>query len=276
MIHKINITNKPLPEDLTLSFKEIKHMFLYDSLYKDIKCANKNNIEYFKFFDTINAHATRYSTNKELENDKQKSYSTDYFGYYFETILEDEKISQILRGSSTLIINEKNCFENKNMKIVFAERGFIFCKKAEDKDMKDTFERVLFMFLLAQAYNKYSESSINKVAETFSNDDYDKMIQIRDGIFSFDVRCFFHNPIKIDRHETFNLWNIIAANYYVKMKYDEMKSQISDLANIIEVKQEKLKEEKNKRFEKMVAIIGIILAATSLVSFYQDIKELLF
>lgn len=272
MIYKIDITDN-LPQNNNFNtWNPIKHKFLYDSLFNDIKFKNDTDNLKFIFFSNIKAIATFYETKEDLD----KSDLGDYCAYYFESLLSDDDISRTLRNSTTLEINENNCFENKNMKIVFAEKGFVFCKKAQEKEMKDTFERVLFLFLLTQAYNKYSEVLINKVSKSFLDNNYDEMIQIRDDIFSFDVRCFFHNPVKIDRHETFNIWNLIASNYHVKLKYKEMKSQISDLANIIEVKQQKIKETKNQKFERMIAVLGIILAATSLVGFYQDIKDLFF
>lgn len=269
MIYKIDIFDKKsVPLD-TNNFTEIKHKFLYDSLYKDIKYSKSENSIQYLFFDTV---LIKIDLEKTSNNDQDKMFNS-YYGYYQDSILSDQEISKLLRNSSTLVINEKNSYEDKNMKIVFAEKGFVFCSKRDDRNLSETFERVLFLFVLAGAYNAYSDISISNVSESFRNKDFDKMIKTRDDIYSFDVRCFFHNPIKMNRHQTFDLWNMISSNYYIKPKYDEMKSQISDLANIIEIKQQKTQEEKNKKFERLVAIIGIILAATSLLGFYLDLKE---
>lgn len=276
MTYKINIFDKTSTSLETHNLTEIKHKFLYDSLYKDIKYSKSENSIQYLFFDTVFIKINLGKAKKELDTSKndQDNMFDSYYGYYHDNLLSDQEISKQLRDSSTLQINEKNSYEDKNMKIVFAEKGFVFCSKRDDRDLTETFERIMFLFVLAGAYNAYSDISISHVSESFRNKDFDKMIKTRDDIYSFDVRCFFHNPIKMNRHQTFDLWNMISSNYYIKPKYDEMKSQISDLANIIEIKQQKIQEEKNKKFERLISIIGIILAATSLLGFYLDLKDL--
>lgn len=275
MIHKISIIKYDDSKVKSLNLQNIKHKFLYDSLYQDIKyIQNDNSIEYV-FFDAIHIIITSAQSKEELEDKTNDDNCLEsFYGYYFDELLENDEISQYLRNSSTLTIDETNSYDSKNMKVVFSENGFLFSKKRDKYDLTDTFDRVMFLFSLSIAINTYTEILINEVTQSFIEKDFEKMIKIRDDIYSFDVRCFFNNPIKINRHETFNLWNLISENYHIKLKYDEMKSQISDLANIIEVKQKNLEEIKNKKFEKVVAVVGTILALTSLLGVYMDLKEL--
>jgi hypothetical protein len=52
-----------------------------------------------------------------------------------------------------------------------------------------------------------------------------------------------------------------------------MKSQVADLTGVIETRSKDEQEKKNKRVEKILGIIGLILALTSLLGFYKDLKE---
>lgn len=66
---------------------------------------------------------------------------------------------------------------------------------------------------------------------------------------------------------------MISKNYYVEIKPNEMKSQIADLTGVIETKHKEQQEAKSKRLEKILGIIGFLLALTSLIGIYKDLKE---
>ena len=79
-------------------------------------------------------------------------------------------------------------------------------------------------------------------------------------IHAFDLQFFFENPIKMDRYQTYNLWNIIATNYNVKAKHDEIKSQVLSLAKIISRNREKKQLLLEKKFQTRVTKLGIVIA----------------
>ena len=44
-------------------------------------------------------------------------------------IITNEEISNELRGTKTLNIDETNCYDNSDIKVVFSENGFAFISK---------------------------------------------------------------------------------------------------------------------------------------------------
>ena len=100
------------------------------------------------------------------------------------------------------------------------------------------------------------------------------MILLRDEIYAFDLNCYFYNPVKQNKHQVYNIWNLISQNYDVKIKHDEIKSQVVDLTTIIESKHKAFLEEKSKKNERKLTLIGIAIGIASLVSVFKDFKEL--
>ena len=277
LTHKIfNIKNKEI--DLK-KFQEIElpHWFLYDGVLAEIKCFKdeKENTTYFNFFNNVTFAIKQSEDKSNLNNINLYDCQIEdiYYAHYLNENKSEEEISQILRNSSTLKIDESNCYERKHMKVVFAEKGFTLCKMKEKYDLQANFDRVLLQFLLSLAYNTYTEQLINEVTEAYNKSNYDDMIRLRDEIYAFGLKSFFHNPVKQNRHESFELWNIISRTYYVAIKHNEMKSQIADLTGVIETKYKDEQEAKSKRLEKILGIIGFLLALTSLIGVYKDLKE---
>ena len=96
------------------------------------------------------------------------------------------------------------------------------------------------------------------------------MILLRDEIYAFDLNCYFYNPVKQNKHQVYNIWNLISQNYDVKIKHDEIKSQVVDLTGIIELKHKSILEENAQKSTTKLNIIMIILAAASFISIFKD------
>jgi len=257
---------------------QIKHKFLYESVLNEIKCFKneEEGITYYKFFNNITFIIL--SAEDKISVDSIKVFGSDnigdvYYSHFFDKDQLDDEISISLRNSSTLKIDNENSYNSKNMRVVFAEKGFVLCNKTQTYDLSDNFDRLLLLFLLSLAYNSYTEVLINDVTKAYNSSDYKKMIELRNEIYSFGLKCFFHNPVKQNRHETFNLWNLISENYYVNIKHHEMKSQVADLTGVIESKYKDIEHKKSKRLEKTLSIFGFIIAITSLIGVYKDLKE---
>jgi hypothetical protein len=277
MIHKIfNLKDKEFDLNKFQSV-DIPHWFLYDGVLAEIKCFRdeKEDIIYFNFFKNVTFAIIKDEQKPKLDEmmlyDCQ--FEDTYHAYYYNEDQSDQDISKALRNSSTLKINTNNSYIQKHMKVVFAEKGFVLCKMKEKYDLQSSFDRILLQFLLSLAYNTYTEQLISEVTESYNKLNYEDMIKLRDEIYAFGLKSFFHNPVKQNRHESFELWNLISKNYYVEIKHNEMKSQIADLTGVIETKYKDEQDAKSKRLEKFLGIIGFLLALTSLIGVYKDLKE---
>lgn len=258
----------------------IKHKFLYQSVKDEIilyEESENSNIKiycifgfYFLIVQGLNCTSVdeiRISDFKKLDD------SQAYYGHYFDNLKDDEDISQSLRNSNTLKISDINCYDNSDIKVVFAESGFVVCSKL-NLNAEDKFDRVLLLFLLSLAYNLKAEKLLQDVSNAYKNSSYEDMILLRDEIYAFDLNCYFYNPVKQNKHQVYNIWNLISQNYDVKIKHDEIKSQVVDLTTIIESKHKAFLEEKSKKNERKLTLIGIAIGIASLVSVFKDFKEL--
>lgn len=261
----------------TLEKKEIKHKFLYESVKAEISYYEDKENTIYNFFG-LYFLVCRAATKEQVDKVGWGIYKMvedmhPYYGHYFETLLDDETVSQALRNSSTLKISDQNAYDNTDIKVVFSESGFVFCNKLS-YDAKEKFERVELLFILALAYNAKVVRLMQEVATAHKSKSYTKMIELRDAIYSFDLNCFFYNPVKQNKHQVYTLWEIVSSVYDVKIKHDEIKSQITDLTGVIEVKQKEERDNKAQKIERTLTLVGIAIGIASLVSVFKDLKEL--
>ncbi|MFY9100124.1 hypothetical protein OZY48_03585 [Aliarcobacter cryaerophilus] len=259
-----------------LQKNSIKHKFLYQSvkdeiiLYEESESSNIKIYCIFGFYFLIAKAANCTSVDEiRISDFKKLDDSQAYYGHYFHNLQADEDISQSLRNSNTLKISDINCYDNSDIKVVFAESGFVVCSKL-NLSAEDKFDRVLLLFLLSLAYNLKAEKLLQDVSNSYKKSSYEDMILLRDEIYAFDLNCYFYNPVKQNKHQVYNIWNLISQNYDVKIKHDEIKSQVVDLTGIIELKHKSILEENAQKSTTKLNIIMIILAAASFISIFKD------
>lgn len=259
-----------------LQKNSIKHKFLYQSvkdeiiLYEESESSNIKIYCIFGFYFLIAKAANCTSVDEiRISEFKKLDDSQAYYGHYFHNLQADENISQSLRNSNTLKISDINCYDNSDIKVVFAESGFVVCSKL-NLSAEDKFDRVLLLFLLSLAYNLKAEKLLQDVSNSYKKSSYEDMILLRDEIYAFDLNCYFYNPVKQNKHQVYNIWNLISQNYDVKIKHDEIKSQVVDLTGIIELKHKSILEENAQKSTTKLNIIMIILAAASFISIFKD------
>ena len=259
-----------------LQKNSIKHKFLYQSvkdeiiLYEESESSNIKIYCIFGFYFLIAKAANCTSVDEiRISDFKKLDDSQAYYGHYFHNLQADEDISQSLRNSNTLKISNINCYDNSDIKVVFAESGFVVCSKL-NLSAEDKFDRVLLLFLLSLAYNLKAEKLLQDVSNSYKKSSYEDMILLRDEIYAFDLNCYFYNPVKQNKHQVYNIWNLISQNYDVKIKHDEIKSQVVDLTGIIELKHKSILEENAQKSTTKLNIIMIILAAASFISIFKD------
>ncbi|MGJ0303602.1 hypothetical protein NG774_09700 [Aliarcobacter cryaerophilus] len=267
----MNISKKIIPinkPDLSNYKKEnIPHKFLYNSLKKEIfvYINNKNNEE--KIYDFFGVYFLFISENIDIKSTKFISlYDRDGYKVYYENKnLDDIEISQKLRGSKTLKVTDKNSYDNDDIKAIFSEKGFLVCNKMAHID-ENKFERVLILYMLALAYIIKAQNLLQDVSQAHEDKSFEKMIILKDDVYSFDLNCYFFNPVLQNRHQVFNIWQIISKCYFVKEVYHEVKTQVSDLTKIIEHHRKEEQEKREKSLDRKLTYIGIFIGIMSAIS----------
>lgn len=195
--------------------------------------------------------------------------------------ISDEEISQSLRRSASLRIDERNCFiTNRGVKIVFSPHGLHISRErlwnSEEKNLEiwsQDAEKAIECYLLALAYQKKSDGLLQRAIAAFDQGQAQAMIDARDALCAFDLKYFFANPVRMEVFETHALWNMAAQHCGVQSAHDEIKSQIVELATIIENRRRDNEEARQSRIERNMTMIGLVLSALSLLelvkSFWQ-------
>lgn len=261
-IHKADFSN--------YDKNQIQHKFLYSSLKEEIFVyTNKKNSEN-KIYDFFGVYFLIINENSQT-NGYEPIYQKDgYKAYYFDKDLEEIAISQNLRSSKTLKITDINCYDNDDIKVVFSEKGFLVANKMNVSN-EDKFERVTILYMLSLAYKIKAENLLQEVSKAYTKKSFEKMINLKDDIYAFDLNCYFFNPVLQSRHQVFTIWQIVSKYYFVEEVYLEIKTQVSDLTKIIEQHQKDKKEQREKRFETTLTYFGLFIAAMSA---YPVIKDL--
>ncbi|MCJ8326763.1 MAG: hypothetical protein MJK08_06645 [Campylobacterales bacterium] len=221
------------------------HKFLHESVNKEIvyyEDQNKNK-KYISYFGKV------YFEILEHENRPDKF---DFLACYIlkeNKDISDEDISLKLRNSKTLKIKNSNCYDNSDIKVVFSQNGFALIENFGDQSIK--FEKIYISFLLAHSYNIYSEALMIEVSKSYSNNNHKRMLELRKEIYIFDLNCFFFNPINYKNQQQHTIWSYLRGLYSVEENHKEMKSQIKDLVNLIEIDiKDKEEQERLKEIEK--------------------------
>ena len=258
----MDLTYKIIPiyeNDELKKSKPVKNgNFLHESISKQILVYEID--EYQKIYSIFGYH---FLIVKETENNKtfnkifkKIEQDTFYQAHYSTQILTDEEISKTLRNSMTLQISKNNTYDS-DIKVVVCEKGFIWCNKY-NFDNTNKFEMTLILFLIAISYNKKSTEILSDVSNSYQGKSYKEMIKTRDEIYDFDLKYFFENPVKQDRHQQYDIWKIIEKNYHIIDIHNEIKSRVVGLTNIIET------NGKNKKTDTLT-IIGLVISIISLI-----------
>lgn len=245
--------------------------FLHESLRDQISAyENKNNSSkkiYSLLGFSFQVIKAENASNTEINNPIKQKNSETYRAYLFDKELTDNEISQILRGSKTLAVDSTNSYDNTDIKAVFAEGGFVVNNKLFNISADDKFHRFLLLFLLALAYNQQAEKFLQEVSYAHKKKKYRKMVNARNNIYNFDLNYYFFNPVRQKLQQTYKIWEIISRVYNVKPLHDEIKSQVVDLANIIEA-------DRKDTIELLFMGVGTLIGIASLVSVFKDLQEL--
>ncbi|AJD03969.1 hypothetical protein UPTC4110_1437 [Campylobacter lari CCUG 22395] len=262
--------------------KDFFHTFLAQNLeiytnIEDQKYA-KDTILIYKIFD-ICIICIKDGVSVSQEYCQFKKGVIDHIVVYTDENMNDGKISQLLRGSSTLKIDKSNCYDNPDIKVVFSEKGFLLQAKFNNCESK--FNDTMTMFALSLAYREKMEHYLNLTSSIIDKENYHDVIDIKKDFYIFNLKYFFSNPVHYNYQQKHAIWKIIFQYYNILEQHQELKIQIENLVDILHIEQnqeenkkEKIKENKRKKIEMIFLIIGGFVTLASLVSAYKDAKEL--
>lgn len=187
-----------------------------------------------------------YIKNKESISDKDNEIKIEN--------IDIKQISNDLRGYSTLIANNANSYLGRGFFFIICERGFVISDINTKVNVR-RFHNFVILFLLAIAYNLKMDDFLIQGAEVYNKhrDNIKEISDLQESIYAFNLQYFFENPVKIDRHQLYTIWSIIAKNYSIKTKHDEVNTQILELTNLLE-------NRKSQAFNKNISLIGMALA----------------
>lgn len=100
------------------------------------------------------------------------------------------------------------------------------------------------------------------------------MIEVRKEISIFDLNYFFSNPVDYKKQQLYTLWAYLNSIYKVEKNREEMKNQVKDLVDLIEIELKNLAEKKDKNRTFWLTVFGLLITMFSLVSAYKDVKEM--
>lgn len=275
-----------------------EYKFFYDGVRIGIKAQYGSSMDEIIYTFFNNVQITTNTKTFYIEGGIEHTvidikYSKRDFAYkalFYDKVVNSDLISEEFRDAKTFKPDDTNSYETSYFHFMISEKGFAVYKKPnfynknksktneeqpdneniqnefKEKDTADqVFYRILMMYLLALAYNQKMDKFSNMMALIFMNNKQNKkytesLETFITDIHAFDLQYFFENPVKMDRYQTYNLWNIIARNYNVKAKHDEIKSQVLALADIISRNKEKKQALLEKKFHKRITRLGLIIA----------------
>lgn len=196
-----------------------------------------------------------YIKNKKLISDKDNENKD------IEIKIENidiEQVSNDLRGYSTLEANNTNSYLRKGFFFIICEKGFAISDINTDVRR---FHNFVILFLLAIAYNLKMDDFLIQGAEVYNKhrDNIEEISDLQESIYAFNLQYFFENPVKIDRYQLYIIWSIIAKNYSIKTKHDEVNTQVLELTNLLE-------NRKSQAFNKNISLLGIVLATAPILT----------
>ena len=244
-----------------------KHRFLQETLLAEVKFyQDSDQREYVSFFDQVFfvLHEVDEQSAKQLPKalwGMKAEPACIYYIHHASQNDESDSISKLLRNSKTLELCDKNTFDSTSLKAVFSERGAWIWPK---KNGRITFERYRLLYLLARSYNLFAEMELKQVVKVYDAKDLGQMIHHRETVLAFDLKCFYANPVLVDRYELYQAWPLLTGLFNVNQVHDEMKSQIQDLSELISAKQQTQLDSRYKRIEVLFWIFGGLVAFITL------------
>lgn len=247
---------------------------------------NNENIFYVKIIDIYYLIEEKIITLDEIIEKNTKimdifsykqaiRYENNYMLFNEERILNKKNhndvllaISYALRGSHTLDnLQDEQKLINQSLEFIVSKRG-IYCFSPFAAQRK----KILINYLLVLTYLNKCINFINEAANCNKDKDY---LKIRTKVLEFEIKHFFNNPVKYNRYELYDIYEMIATFYKVKEIKNELKEQIKDIAKMAQINIEENKINHSTLFEWLIIIITIFSLIPAVDSFNTifDVKQ---
>ncbi|HEX4855681.1 MAG TPA: hypothetical protein VFV28_02655, partial [Limnobacter sp.] len=147
-----------------------------------------------------------------------------------------------------------------------------------------SFERVVLCHALAIAYSQVLNESIFRLTTLIRSNEDEETLLLYEEILKFNAADYFSFPVRIDRHELFSVWQTLAKHYRLKELSCEVTQQLSDIAQLLRAKNDRLLASQEKERERIanlakdlenkrdktrafrLTVLGLVIAASSLPS----------
>lgn len=252
----------------------ITHKFIKNQVLENLKkyeCTEHNNTYIYTFANKISFIVAanedisinkldKYKFNKyngiELI-DEAVTYGCYHNKDYYDNDLEHENNNQDkvfadalnkFPDRHSLKESKRRALKLNRARIFFSQRGFYLQDSYDDR-----LDRLLLLFILALSYNYYNEYMIDELNELSKNNQLRKMIAIRDQFLKYNLFVYYNNPVKQHNYEVYEIWNNISDVYNVHTIHNEVKSQLSELVDIIQAS-------KSTLFTYVLTGVGIFFA----------------
>jgi hypothetical protein len=206
-------------------------------------------------------------------------------GVFIEGKLNEQSratASEFLRNTGTLEQGDSQA-TSRDGALFVDSGGFAYIGKSNDQ-----FMRITLIAMLCSAYMRTLQKQVLALSEAARNDHQSpRAIELYEDMLRFNAGFYQRLPIKLDRHELSKVWDALARHHRISDHRDELDLQLSALAQWVRRKQEKLaetqrheqaaadakaadvarqkEETREKRFQRYVALVSVVLALMSVV-----------
>lgn len=182
-----------------------------------------------------------------------------------------ENLSLSIRSSKAVKMN--NFLEYPSHFEHIDGRGISFFSKIPEQEYN--FHRQIILFSLAYAYLSAIEAISEKLSQMANCDDcnIDALNELYIEATKFNAIFFFHQPVLIKNSSLVETWKYIDRVFEVNNSSKELLEQLSNIHYILNLDaenkrniQEKIKQNRQNRWNIFFAIIGILIAIVEILT----------
>lgn len=175
---------------------------------------------------------------------------------------EVKSMQEFVRGAKTFIENENNTYKSASCHIYFdGLKGFSALSKANYYAI----ENIILDYTLMQAYMQKIQDFQDQATQSINKNEHEILKQI----YLFDLQMYFSAPIGMDAYQGYEIWQKLAKITGLSAKHDEMLTQVSNLAKLVN-------EKRQNTIKLFLTIISICLATISAFSVLSPIIKKFF
>lgn len=192
-----------------------------------------------------------------------------------------EQASEFLRKTKTLPIDRGSVLTPYRM-LIADGGGIAYLSKDPEQ-----FRRIVLCQSLILAYRLALNECISRLATFVKKDSAVDTLGLYEDVIRFNAAHYFSLPVLIERHEMFAASQVLREHYKIDLLNKELTEQLSDVAAIMQSERERdqakrnaqqatedalqrrREDNRNRRNSLLLAALGVLLTAFSLLSLFQ-------